>query len=273
MQGAALLSVPTREYLQSSGWVEPVGAPVGSAMTATWRGEGAGVGELGVADPGGFSSVRTGSGFWANGRPRSGVTVTGSEGSQWTGSGNGSGVGEDGGGEGRVDENGVRGEGCEGEGEGEVEGDSDSRRTSVETERGGSGNGHATAVANGHANGHGRRNGMGVEEEETQEVKDAVGAHEAFVAGMVFALCQRVVPGRPYVREGPGGRGIGVGQGGGVAQGGQGVGASGGAGAGADVLPGGSGNSSGRWRLEECLRCVCPCRVFFVFFRLRGVLT
>ncbi|KAF8577517.1 hypothetical protein K439DRAFT_1622064 [Ramaria rubella] len=168
-QGAALLSVPTREYLQSSGWVEPpsnILNPMGL-----------------VVENGVFSSVRSGSGFWADGRPQSGVTVTGSETSQWT----------------------ENGEALSPEGRSPVHEDSDSRRTSLETERG-------------------------------TDVKfvDEMGSHDAFVAGMIFSLSQKVLPGRPYI---PGDVVRGPASGGG-----------------ANVSPGGSGASSGRWTLVECLR-------------------
>lgn len=190
MQGAALLSVPTREYLQSSGWVETV-----NDVKPSWDNNEAVEGE-------GFTSVRTGSGFWADGRPQSGVTVTGSEGSRWT-------------------ESAVLPTSVEEHVQTHSDGDTDSQRTSLETERG----------------------------TETQVV-DPVGAHEAFVAGMIFALSQRILPGRPYTREDatkthntqaliPSGS------------------------VGADVLPGGSGGGSGRWRLEECLRCVFSLLLYF----------
>lgn len=182
MQGAALLSVPTREYLQSSGWVEPL-----NVVKPSWDDN------VAVAEEGGFTSVRTGSGFWADGRPRSGVTVTGSEGSQWTGSAV------------------LSSTPAREHAQTHSDGDSDSRRTSLETERGA----------------------------EAQGV-DAVGAHEAFVAGMIFSLSQRILPGLPYIRGDsikPPNTQVSSGT------------------AGADVLPGGSGGGSGRWRLEECLRC------------------
>jgi hypothetical protein len=78
---------------------------------------------------------------------------------------------------------------------------------------------------------------------------DAVGAHEAIVAEMVFALSQRILPGRPYVREGdvrvpqpPHAPGVGV--------------PHAGAPGGADVLPGASAGESRKWYFEECLRCM-----------------
>ena len=64
---------------------------------------------------------------------------------------------------------------------------------------------------------------------------DEVGAQDAFVAGMIYALSRRLVPGEPYTpsavaREGAGGI----------------------------TVHGAEDNDRGKWRLEECLRCVCP---------------
>ncbi|KAF8509886.1 hypothetical protein BU17DRAFT_55849 [Hysterangium stoloniferum] len=166
VQGAALLSVPTREYLQSSGWVEP------TLLKPTWVGE--------DGEP---HSVHSGSGFWADGRPASNSTLTTSalDTSQWLTSSAALHMSEN-----------ARGQSIP-----VSEGDSDSRRTSIETERG------------------------------LQTHADEVGAHEAFVAGMIFALSQRLMPGRPYAGSVSGG---------------------------ADKPPGNNSGTSGRWRLEECLR-------------------
>lgn len=66
--------------------------------------------------------------------------------------------------------------------------------------------------------------------EEVEEELDEEGAHAAFVAGMIWALSRRVLPGPPYV---PG------------------------------VVPDGEAKGKDgvadlgiRWRLDECLRCV-----------------
>ena len=212
-QGAALLSVPTREYLQSSGWVE-----VEAASKHAWHGNG----DIMPGEGGVSSSVRTGSGFWADGRPGSGVTITGSEPSQWCVANTGAGA------DGVPSTPASDGSHLMGDhdahhdhdGHAPSEGDSDSGRTASPT--------HA------------------------QQYVDPVGAHEAFVAGMVWSLSQRVLPGCPYTRE----EGVRL-QGLGDATGGFGsISGTGLVGAGADVLPGGSGGGSGRWRLEECLRCV-----------------
>ncbi|KAH9895977.1 hypothetical protein C8Q73DRAFT_690339 [Cubamyces lactineus] len=61
------------------------------------------------------------------------------------------------------------------------------------------------------------------------EVVDEVGAQDAFVAGMMWALSRRLLPGEPYTPSAISGDGV--------------------AGSGAD-----SDREKGRWRLEECLR-------------------
>ena len=160
-QGAALLSVPTREYLQSSGWVEP------TVAKPTWDPSGSSS-NSGLLNPG---SVKSGSNYWADGRP-----VSDSNSSDWRDSSTG---GESHLRRSRISDNGDT--------------NSDSGRASIETERG------------------------------MESFLDEVGAHEAFVAGMIFALSQRLLPGPPYTRDGTG----------------QGAAARG---------------SSGRWKLEECLR-------------------
>ena len=58
-EGAAVLSVPTREYFQSSGWVEDKAPP--KAQDAALKQPG---------DNSEFLSVRSGSAYWADGRSR-----------------------------------------------------------------------------------------------------------------------------------------------------------------------------------------------------------
>ena len=60
------------------------------------------------------------------------------------------------------------------------------------------------------------------------EIVDEVGAQDAFVAGMMFALTRRLLPGEPYTPS--------------IVSRGKDVAS--------DV------REMGRWRLEECLRCV-----------------
>ena len=66
---------------------------------------------------------------------------------------------------------------------------------------------------------------------QTSEIVDEVGAQDAFVAGMVYALSRRLVPGEPYTPSA-------------VVRGG------------AVAAVDDADRDRGRWRLEECLRCV-----------------
>ena len=61
-------------------------------------------------------------------------------------------------------------------------------------------------------------------------VVDEIGAQDAFAAGMMFALSRRLVPGAPYTPA---------------------------AGASREGAEADRDRDRGRWRLEECLRCVC----------------
>ena len=74
------------------------------------------------------------------------------------------------------------------------------------------------------------------------EVVDEVGAQDAFVAGMMWALSRRLLPGEPYTPSAA-----------------RGDGAAGGTDA---------DGQKGRWRLEECLRCVVCLRWVLRFVRL-----
>ncbi len=77
--------------------------------------------------------------------------------------------------------------------------------------------------------------GGGVGSPAAAAVPDEAGAQDAFVAGMIFALSRRMLPGEPYTPSAVAARD-------GVAAGGGGFG-------GAD-----GDRDRGRWRLEECLR-------------------
>ena len=211
-EGAAVLSLPTREYFQSSGWVEerrrpePAPKPTNS-HPGRGRGRGGGGEEFQSVQ-----SVRSGSDFWAGHRSRTPSS------SAFTAGGSSGGTG------------------------GGMSSFSHSHSHSHEQ----------SAVGHGH--GHGRRSGRGGEhehehehEEEEEEddndsqgtemperedrdegVSDEVGAQDAFVAGMIYAMSRRLAPGPPYT----------------PASGGE------------DTRP--TANSSeaerGRWRLDECLR-------------------
>ena len=76
------------------------------------------------------------------------------------------------------------------------------------------------------------------EGQEGDGVIDEVGAQDAFVAGMIYALSRRITPGAPYTPSA----------------------------AGEDVRTTSSSSEAGKWRLDECLRCVDVCFVFVSLF-------
>ncbi|KAJ7903502.1 hypothetical protein B0H14DRAFT_2665157, partial [Mycena olivaceomarginata] len=190
-EGAAVLSLPTKEYFQSSGWVEerPKMPP-----TPT-RGRDA------QTDAGDLLSVRSGSEFWV--RRHSGTASSSAfTASQYMPS--------------------------EGDGSG-------TRRSSPSDSRRSQSRGAA------HGQGHSRsRNGSTEDEDDNDStgterpgeedadagVVDEVGAQDAFVAGMIYALSRRITPGSPYTPS----------------SGGEDTGAT------------SHDWDKGRWRLDECLR-------------------
>lgn len=179
-EGAAALSLPTKEYFQSSGWIstdddeEPARRKAGEGTEVV--------------------SVRSGSGFWASGLSR---TPSASEYTD---------------------------------------------RGSTNTGLYYNDTGHSRRHARGDSN-----DSEGTEvpdDEEDTGLLDEAGAQDAFVAGMIYALSRRMVPGAPYT---PGGDGVGDN-----------------APSPRDARPGTSHSTSsthsdefrGRWRLDECLRFV-----------------
>lgn len=203
-EGAAVLSLPTKEYFQSSGWVEErprVHSPIttrGRNPENSQRRTDAGEPEQ-SAD---VLSVRSGSDFWA--RPQSGASSSAFTASQYMTS-------EEGGNSGtrRSSPSYARsprsGHGRNGSTEDEDDNDNDSQGTEMP------------------------------EEEPESGVVDEVGAQDAFVAGMIYALSRRIAPGAPYTPS------------------------SGGEDSGASLRD----LDRGRWRLDECLRSVWRQRVFW----------
>ncbi|KAJ7494757.1 hypothetical protein B0H11DRAFT_2156075 [Mycena galericulata] len=171
-EGAAVLSLPTREYFQSSGWVEerpkvPPSPPRGrNNDQSRHKTDGDRDGE-----PEDVLSVRSGSEFWA-GRQSGYASSSAFTASQYM-----------------------------------SEGNTDTRRSSPSYPRSQS------------------QRRPGGEEADTGVV-DEVGAQDAFVAGMIYALSRRITPGAPYTPS------------------------SGGDDSGATSHD----SDRGRWRLDECLR-------------------
>lgn len=230
--GAAVLSVPTREYFQSSGWVEPnipaIPSPAPAPDPVSMRNP------TRRMDEPDLQSVRTGSDFWAGGHSSESSSMftadllgfsSGSSSSparrmrsnedmsrrqkpnqfaaqhqaqkQYGRTNNGN-----------AKANGKR-PAFRGRDDDEDEDSSDSDGTQIA----GQGGGLRPVLE-------------APRPRPPSEIVDEVGAQEAFVAGMMWALSRRLLPGEPYTPS-----------------------AAAGAAAGAEPE-----TQRGRWRLEECLR-------------------
>lgn len=182
-EGAALLSLPTKEYFQSSGWVEeqPVTRPSPSQGNGTRD----------------VQSVRSGSGFWADGRSQTpSSSAFFSDRSHHV-----SDVGNDSG----MSHSLPPASKARSRSRGRTLG------TRYHTEDDDDNDSQGTEVPGGNGD---------------DGVIDEVGAQDAFVAGMIYALSRRIAPGSPYTPSWTGGDASGP------------------------------ETERGRWRLEECLRSV-----------------
>ncbi|THV07443.1 hypothetical protein K435DRAFT_772751 [Dendrothele bispora CBS 962.96] len=158
-EGGAALSIPTKEYFQSSGWVEDRRMAANGARKPPGRQGGLNPDGIAVSEE--IRSVRTGSDFWADGRSRS------SSSSAYTARENSS----------YMDDSFSRGGTSVGpnslahsryeEGDGEDD-DNDSQETEVP------------------------------DEDVDDSIVDEVGAQDAFVTGMIYALSRKIAPGPPY---------------------------------------------------------------------------
>lgn len=152
--GAALLSMPTREYLQASSWAPPAGFVPGAPAS----GGGARRGNHGSMDAepsfDEYRSIRTGSSFWAGAHTSSSSAFTG-----FAPSSPRAGAPSPG---------------------------SDAPRTPARLARA------VTAPLLGTRG----------EEEERTEPLDEIGAQDAFIAGMMWALSRRVLPSSKYAPRG-----------------------------------------------------------------------
>ncbi|KAI0808210.1 hypothetical protein C8Q74DRAFT_1313727 [Fomes fomentarius] len=213
-EGAAVLSVPTREYFQSSGWVEPNVPPIPSPATdsAARRSPAAHMEDLDV------QSVRTGSDFWA------GAGHETESSSMFTADllGFGSGSGSSSSAARRLPsqedirnqrERAIQKQKQKQQGRAKNGKRAAFRRDEDEDS---SSDSDGTQIA-----GH----GAGRPPPAPSEIVDEVGAQDAFVAGMMWALSRRLLPGEPYT---PSAKGDGT------------------------VVD--ADSQKGRWRLEECLR-------------------
>ncbi|KAF8493656.1 hypothetical protein F5888DRAFT_1617763 [Russula emetica] len=205
--GAAALSVPTREYFQSSGWSAPP-TPVADTSTSSITPTTPSASRH-LRAHNGVESVRSGSGFWAAGHDSShgSSAYSASQLRQLS------------------DDSGDDSDGTE------IAGGS-----SNDGSRGAHGPSTTSAQARGQQSGHqGPQQPPQTQTQQpqpqqqntqtqTQRAED-IGAQDAFIAGMIYALSKRLLPGAPYA---PGQSGSGVAE--------------------------ASRSEGGRWKLDECLR-------------------
>ncbi|KAI6039893.1 hypothetical protein EDC04DRAFT_2682230 [Pisolithus marmoratus] len=186
-EGAALLSVPTREYLQSSGW----SPPPQSSQSASHAHSNSTVTSNGTHPRDGMESVRSGSDFWASARAAD-MSLASRDNMDSGGNMNGQGS----------NHHRYSGESFHPFDDGDEGEDEDGRHTPQPRRK---------------------------EPVEEEDVPDEEGAHAAFVAGMIWALSRRLLPGPPYTPDNhnnPSG----------------------------DRKDGNVADLGVRWRLDECLR-------------------
>jgi len=145
-EGAAVLSLPTREYFQSSGWVEETSGTTSDSTD-------------GRADE--TQSVRSGSEYWA--APGHTRTHTPSSSAAYTAGDSSLGHSNTSNSQSQSQPHGTRRR---------KDDDDDNDSQGTET--------------------------PGGEDENVEEVLDEVGAQDAFVAGMIYALSRKIMPGHPY---------------------------------------------------------------------------
>ncbi|KAK0500366.1 Ribokinase-like protein [Armillaria luteobubalina] len=198
-EGAAVLSLPTREYFQSSGWVEDrstARTPSDSRHPLPQGRDTAANSTAHSSETHEVRSVRSGSDFWADGRSRTPSSSAFTAGN-YTSS----------------DARSHLGLGAP--------------QTRSRSRPRGHGNRYNTARTEEDDNEDADHDSQGTEVPESDDnVVDEVGAQDAFVAGMIYSLSRRLLPGPPYT----------------PASGGE------------DVRPANMDHDKGRWRLDECLR-------------------
>ncbi|THH09641.1 hypothetical protein EW145_g1870 [Phellinidium pouzarii] len=175
-------SVPTREYLQSSGWVDDDPAlqamrPLSTVTASDSSGDAPG------ADPRAVGSVRSGSGFWAAGHR----TGSGTSSSAFTAS---SGLGSGPQSSGLRDSSGYM------YGDfGALGGMSDIPEHVALEDADVDHDSQGTEVGNGHK----QETGSAKERKRAKkDMHDEAAAQDAFIAGMIYSLGQRILPGSPY---------------------------------------------------------------------------
>ena len=158
-EGGAVLSLPTKEYFQSSGWVEDKPPPSRTAGPEESR-------SVNVTE---IQSVRSGSEFWADGRSRtpSSRAFTGGGGHYLSDTGDESEKG-------RKSDIRILSHTRQGR---------DSQYTTEEDDNDSQGT---------------ETPGGGQDVDADVDAVDEVGAQDAFIAGMIYSLSRRICPGSPY---------------------------------------------------------------------------
>ncbi|RPD77074.1 hypothetical protein L226DRAFT_483399 [Lentinus tigrinus ALCF2SS1-7] len=219
--GASVLSVPTREYFQSSGWVEPNVPPTApvpdpAAMRNASR-----------MDDADLQSVRTGSDFWAGGGHDTESSSMFTADLLNFGPGSGSGSSSSPARRPPADEEIARYQRNGPKKKQDRSRRNEKRAAFRDEDDGSSSDSDGTQIA-GHGGGFRPVLDAPRRPPPSNEVVDEVGAQDAFVAGMMWALSRRLLPGEPYTPSAVGSDATV-------------------AGAEGDIL-------RGKWRLEECLR-------------------
>lgn len=238
-----MLSIPTKEYFQSSGWVD-TSVPPPSTNPVTSTSAGASATSVDAGRPVENESVRTGSGFWAMGHHTessseftAGVLLSPSTTDSQSPVNSPRAVG--GGLPSRLAPAPLqqrrgqqRRRGQQHAGVSSDSSDSDGTQIAPGAAARRTGATMRQDNTRGTAGSHERKE---EQDNSNSAVVDEVGAQDAFIAGMIYALSRRIAPGEPYTPSA-------------VSRDGNTV-----------VVHGAEADRErdrGRWRLEECLRCV-----------------
>lgn len=190
-----MLSLPTKEYFQSSGWVEEQPPPMPGATPKARGRDNKKRGATHSANTTEVRSVRSGSDFWAGGRSRTPSSSTYTAGQS-------------------QDLSDVSLEGHTMNRFPRSRSQSQRQDTSrYTTEEGDDNDSQGTETP-------------GTDADLDDGLVDEVGAQDAFIAGMIYALSRRILPGVPYTPSWSG----------------------------EDITAGSAETDRGRWRLDECLR-------------------
>jgi len=223
-EGAAALSVPTREYFQSSGWTGPPTPPAAtssssSSISPSYNATPSGARHHHHHPRNGVEeahSVRSGSGFWAAGHDSSNGSSAFSAMQMRQLSG----------------QSGLSSSACASGSAEPHANDSGDDSDGTEIAAGSSNDGSRVAQGASSAGARGQPSGQQQQQQQHQQAQQTqaqraedVGSQDAFIAGMIYALSRRLLPGAPYAP-------------------------------GMSSSTDAQRSEGGRWKLDECLRCV-----------------